>query len=350
MSHKKALIGLALVLGLAAPAADACTRIFYKGAKGYPVIARSLDWTEDTSTDIWAYPRGMKRDGGIDAGSIRWTSRFGSVTASLYDMATVDGMNEAGLMGNMLYLGEAEYDTKEKDKEKANLPTLSVGAWLQYALDNFATVAEAVKALKEEPFRVIAPPMPTGDKAGAHLALSDISGDTAIFEYIGGKLVIHHGRDYGTMTNSPTFDQQLAINTYWKDVGSTAMLPGTHRAADRFVRADYYVNAADKYDDTQKATAAALSVIRAVSVPIGIKDPQKPNIATTIWRTAADPKAKRYYYESAWTPSVMWVNIGQLDLSEGTRARRLALKGHPDLSGDVTGKFVVDGPFPWLTN
>jgi choloylglycine hydrolase len=39
------------------------------------------------------------------------------------------------------------------------------------------------------------------------------------------------------MTNSPTYDQQLALNRYWEQIGGTTMLPGTNRAADRFVRA-----------------------------------------------------------------------------------------------------------------
>ena len=36
------------------------------------------------------------------------------------------------------------------------------------------------------------------------------------------------------MTNSPKYDQQLALNEYWKQIGGTVMLPGTNRAADRF--------------------------------------------------------------------------------------------------------------------
>lgn len=72
---------------------------------------------------------------------------------------------------------------------------------------------------------------------------SDALGDNAIFEYIGGKLVIHHDRSYVVMTNSPVYDQQLAIYDYWKEVGGLHMLPGTNRAADRFARASFYVHA-----------------------------------------------------------------------------------------------------------
>ncbi len=235
MKLRTTAIGLGLALVSAAPIADACTRILYESGTGDFIVGRTMDWNADTSTDLWAFPQGMQRDGGIDNGSIKWKSRFGSVVASFYGIGSVDGMNQAGLVGNTLYLAEANYGTERK----ADKPSLSIGAWLQYALDNYATVAEAVAGLQAEPFRIVAPKLPNGDVAGAHLALSDASGDSAIFEYVGGKLVIHHGPQYKVMTNSPTFDKQLAINAYWKEIGGATMLPGTSRAADRFVRASY---------------------------------------------------------------------------------------------------------------
>ena len=105
-------------------------------------------------------------------------------------------------------------------------------------LDNFATVSEAVAAMQNEPFVVVSANIPGTDRlATLHLSLSDASGDNAVFEYINGKLVIHHDPSYTVMTNSPVFEKQLAINEYWRELGGTTMLPGTNRAADRFVRA-----------------------------------------------------------------------------------------------------------------
>lgn len=344
MSYRRAMIGLGLFIAAAVPAANACTRILYQGGQTDFFVGRTLDWMEDTSTDLWAFPKGMKRDGGIDGQSIQWVSRYGSVAASMYNFATVDGMNEAGLVGNVLYLAEADYGTEAK----AGKPSLSIGAWLQYVLDNFGTVAEAVTALQAEPFRIVAPKLPTGDAAGAHLALSDATGDSAIFEYIDGKLVIHHGSQHKTMTNSPTYEKQLAINDYWKDVGGSAMLPGTYRAADRFVRASYNLEAAPKYEDQRLALSAIFSMARTISVPVGIKDPKKPNIATTIWRTVSDIKSKRYFYESVYSPVIFWVDLAKLNLAEGGAPRKLALKGNPILSGEVSDKFLAATPFKWL--
>jgi penicillin V acylase-like amidase (Ntn superfamily) len=129
-----------------------------------------------------------------------------------------------------------------------------------------------------------------------HLSISDSTGDSAILQYIDGKLVIHHGKEYKVMTNSPIYDQQLALDEYWKEIGGATMLPGTNRAADRFVRASYYVNTVTKTANNPEAIAAAFSVIRNVSVPIGIITPGQPNISQTIWRTVSDYKNKRYYF------------------------------------------------------
>jgi choloylglycine hydrolase len=106
-------------------------------------------------------------------------------------------MNEKGLVANLLYLAESDYGTPA-----AARPNLSIGGWAQYVLDSFATVDEAVAALEKEPFTIVAPVLPNGEPGVGHLAISDPSGDSAIFEYIGGRMKIHHGRDYTVMTNS----------------------------------------------------------------------------------------------------------------------------------------------------
>ncbi len=86
---------------------------------------------------------------------------------------------------------------------------------------------------------------------------------------IGGKQVIHHDRKYQVMTNSPTFDQQLALNTYWQQIGGTVMLPGTNRASDRFARASFYTQAIPKNGSYEHSLASVFGVIRNVSVPFG---------------------------------------------------------------------------------
>jgi choloylglycine hydrolase len=307
---------------MASTTAEACTRFVYFGAGDQVITGRSMDWRTDVGTNLWVFPRGMKRSGEAGPNSIQWTSKFGSVIASGYDISTTDGMNEAGLVANVLWLVESSYP-----KYDGKTPGLSLAAWAQFALDNFANVREAVDTLAKEPFTIVTDKVPGEDRlATLHLSLSDASGDSAVIEYIDGKQVIHHSRNYQVMTNSPIFEQQLALNEYWKQIGGTVMLPGTNRASDRFARASFYVNAIPKTDDPVETIASAFSVIRNVSVPFGITTPEEPNISSTRWRTVADHKRKLYFFESALTPNVFWVDLTKLDLSPETgKVRKLDL-------------------------
>ena len=335
----------AAIFAIASHQSKACSRFLYETGTGTYIVGRSMDWNDPTAkTDLWAFPKGMQRDGGAGSNPIKWTSKYGSVVASFYDAATVDGINEKGLAGNVLYLAESDYG----DPAKTGKPTLSVGAWLQYFLDNYASVQEAVEAMQDVPFSVVAPVLPNGRAATAHLSISDSSGDSAILEYLDGKLVIHHGPQYRVMTNSPTYDQQLALNAYWDLIGGDKMLPGTISAADRFVRLSYNLKSSPKFKDRDTAVASVFSQIRAISVPLGMSDPEHPNISSTLWRTVTDHDAKRYYFESAILPAVFWVDLAKIDLKPGASPKVLSIEPDKPLAGEVSAHFREAKPFEWL--
>lgn len=325
--------------------AHACTRAVYLGPDATIITVRSMDWVSDLGSNLWVFPRGMKRDGAAGPGSIQWTSKYGSVVASAFEAATADGMNEQGLVANLLYLAESQYP--KPGPGDTRLP-LSISAWAQYVLDNYATVAEAVTAIEKQPFRVVSVMTPDGHAGTVHLAISDPTGDSAIFEYVDGKLVVHHGTQYQVMTNSPSYDQQLALDAYWQQIGGTTMLPGTNRAADRFVRASFYINAVPKTANLTEAIASAFSVIRNVSVPLGISTPGQPNISSTIWRTVSDHKSRRYFFESARSPNVFWVDLADFDFTAGKPTKKLTLTGGTIYAGDASAQFQPAEPFPFL--
>ena len=346
---KKAVMVPTLIGALAFSAiADACTRVVYLGEGNRIITARSMDWKKDIETNLWIFPRGIERTGEVGPNSIKWTSKYGSVISSGYDIATTDGLNEKGLMANVLWLVESKYPTfTEKSK-----PGLTLAAWAQYVLDNFATVEEAVTALKQEPYTIVTAEVPGETRlATLHLSLSDASGDSAIIEYIDGKQVIHHNRTYQVMTNSPTFEHQLALNEYWQQIGGETMLPGTNRAADRFVRASYYVNRIPQAASPEESIASMFGVIRNASVPYGISTPDQPNISSTRWRTLADHKNQLYFFESALSPSIFWVDLKKVDFSSVTgQTKQLKLEANQArvLSGEVSQQFKPHAPFKFL--
>jgi choloylglycine hydrolase len=147
------------------------------------------------------------------------------------------------------------------------------------------------------------------------------------------------------MSNDPVFEQQLAIKGYWDTIPGTIMLPGSNRAADRFVRAAYYVNAIPQTTDTQTAIASVFSVIRNVSVPYGISTPNQPHISNTRWRSVADQRNRVYYFENVLTPSVLWVDLKQMDFSEGAEVKKLTLDNGPFVGGKANDLFEPAQPF-----
>ncbi len=337
---------LALALLLHSHATTACTRVVYQGADGNIITARSMDWKDEIPANLWLFPRGIERQGKAGPASIKWKSKYGSITTSSWDIASSDGMNEKGLVGNMLWLAESKYPPFEKGSKTNGL---SVSLWLQYVLDNFSTVSEAVAALSKENFVIVSTNIPgTQQFVTVHLSLSDKTGDNAIFEYVDGKLVIHHDRSYTTMTNSPVFAEQLAINTYWKSIPGAVMLPGTNRAADRYVRASYYMDAIPKTDDTRTSVPSVFSVIRNSSVPYGIASPTEPNIASTRWRTVADQKNLVYYFENVLNPNVVWVDFSKIDFKEKGPVQKLSLANNENYAGESSGNFKATKPFDFI--
>jgi penicillin V acylase-like amidase (Ntn superfamily) len=339
-------ISLLLTASLIKNESNACTRVMYKGPNNTIITGRSMDFSIEIPANLWIFPRGMQRSGEVGPNSIEWTSKYGSVAASSWDIATPDGMNEKGLMANLLWLVESEYPAFEKT---GNRKGMAISAWAQYALDNFATVAEAVEAFRKEEFAIVSDFIPGTDKfTTVHLSLSDPTGDNAIFEYIGGKLVIHHDPTYIVMTNDPPYERQLAISEYWKNIPGKVFLPGTVSSSDRFVRANFFINSIPQTDDPRISVASVMSVVRNVSVPYGFEIEGFPNLSTTRWRVVADQKNLVYFFETAITPNTFWVDLKKIDFSEKAPVKKLPLMNNETYAGEVSGKFIEAKPFRFM--
>ena len=83
---------------------NACTRVVYKGPDNTVITARSMDWKDEIDANLWIFPRGLERSGNVGDKSVKWTSKYGSVITSAWDIATADGINEKGLVANVLWL------------------------------------------------------------------------------------------------------------------------------------------------------------------------------------------------------------------------------------------------------
>lgn len=345
---KKVLVASSLAVAFLAGSvkSEACTRVVYKGPNNTILTARSMDWKDEIVPNIWVFPRGMERTGEVGKASAKWKSKYGSVITSAFDLATTDGMNEKGLVANVLWLLESEYpEYNPNGKEKG----LSLALWAQYVLDNYGNVAEAVTDLQKNPVVVVTANTPGRTTlATLHLSISDASGDNAIFEYVDGKLIVYHDAAYTVLANSPTFDKQLAINDYWSYLPGNKVLPGTGRSEDRFARASYYAKAVEQSSDERISVGAAFSIIRNCSVPYGVHIDGEPNLSSTRWRTVSDQKNLKYYYEDPISLTPLWLDLKSLDFSEKSKVQKLALSKSEQYFGEANTQLKEAKPFKFL--
>lgn len=316
-----------------------CTRTLWNTNKLAVIVGRSMDWPESTEPRLAIYPRGIKRDGGkigpevvVKENPLQWTSKYGSVATTAYDVGTVDGLNEKGLGVNLLYLTETDYGPR--DNRKAGVQVL---LWGQYFLDNAADVAEALELMK-----TIQPVMVEykGYTSSVHLTLEDASGDSAIIEYVDGNPKIYHSRQYRVMTNDPTYDQQLShLETFdFSNATRETPLPGNVDPVSRFVRANYFLQTLREPKNAREAVAAIISIARNASVPFNAPYKTPGTIYNTEYRTVLDLTNKRYFFELTTSPNVVWLDLKDFDLSSGSPV----LAVDPDdisLCGDIADHF-----------
>jgi penicillin V acylase-like amidase (Ntn superfamily) len=333
------LASVALILLLASIAgADACTRVLWNTNRQAKVVARSMDLFRSDEARVVVSPEGIAHVPVTKgAKAVTWTAKYGSVAITAFNTATSDGMNERGLVANMLYLGTEVYPQPD------NRPALPNTLWAQYVLDNFATVDEALAGLAK--VQVVSVGL-AGQTWPLHLSISDASGDSAIIEYVDGKEVVHHGRDYQVMTNEPAYDLQLANVKRYRTFGGTLPLPGDIDPMSRFVRAATFLHTLPQPETYREAVAGVYDVVRNAAVPPGALDTSgqedTSDTWTTLWITVADSTNKRYYFQSMVSPSVYWIDLSRVDLRP--HAPSYSFDAYDNyLNGDITAKLPTLG-------
>jgi len=326
----------ALVASLTgADPALACSRVFStRSANGQAmVVGRTMDLYFNDKPALALRPRGLEEGGMLETptpGAIRWKARYGSVGIFSAGKTISDGMNEAGLNANLLYLTGTEHD-----RSTSSRPKLSNTKLTQYVLDNFATVQEAVEALKQ--VQVVSE-RALNREWPLHLSIADRSGDSAVIEFLKGRMVIHRGASTLVMTNEPPLDWQLTNIKRYKPFGGSLAMPGDPDPASRFVRAATYLKTLPKAASVAEAEADVYAVMKNVAVVRGSQDysgGDSEDVWTTLWTTVANLDTRTFYVQLARNPYAVWVDLNKVNFGRGGAMRLLDIQ--PDrLNGDVT--------------
>jgi len=327
----------ALLLG---PAAEACTGIKLTAEDGTVVHARTLEFGIDLDSDILMIPRGFARTGTTPDGKPghTWTTKYASVGANGAGLPILlDGLNEKGLAtGTFYFPGSAGYMPYSAGDADKTISQWEVGSYL---LENFATVAE-VKANLGNITVASAVLKAWGFAPEAHYVVRDATGESAVIEYVGGKLNVYDA-PLGVITNSPTFDWHMTnLRNYLNfsinnappvKLGSMTItatgqgsgmlgLPGDFTPPSRFVRAVAFSQSVLPSKNGDDAVLQAFHILNQFDIPKGsARDREKDsngNIVAdyTQWTSVADLKQLRYYFRTYENSQIRMLDLMKMEL------------------------------------
>ncbi|WP_454918677.1 linear amide C-N hydrolase [Xanthobacter sediminis] len=305
--------------------ARACTSFLLKSADGGFVYGRTLEFGLPLNSALTVIPRNLAYTGtgpdGKPGTGLTWTTRYGVGGANAFGLPIVlDGVNEAGLAGGMLYLPAlALYQDVPAAEGKTSIAAHEV---LTYILTSFATVAEVKEGLPRirvnrsilDQLKMPAP---------MHVTVHDATGASLVIEYIGGELRMHDNPTT-VMTNAPAFDwhvtnlgNYLPLSVYNPaplKVGSLTIappstgagapgLPGDMSSPSRFVRAFLYSRAAPVLPTSTETVGLAFHILNNFDLSPGVVRTSADSasgggvtgIETTEWTSVVDLKARRYF-------------------------------------------------------
>ena len=322
--------------------AKACSLILWNTNGQAVVAARTWDLYVDEKPRLVYLPRGIARRGVADSNAAQWTSKFASTVLTAFDAGSGDGMNEAGLGAHLLYLHGTEHEAPDARPAVSNLWLGAVcpgqlrhgGRGPRGAHEGADRFDQGARA------RMAGAPCPRG-----------CPGDSAVLEFVDGRLVVHHGKDVTVMTNEPTLDEQLANLKRYKLFGGNLSMPGDVDPSSRFVRAASYLKTLPIPANTYEAVSHLAGIVRNVAVPFGAENTSGTDSVDTWptrWATVVDLTHKVYYVMPVNSPAVFWVDFGKLDAKS---LDILALDPYDiRLSGDVSAQLKsfapLQRPFP----
>ncbi|MFT0862240.1 linear amide C-N hydrolase [Ancylobacter sp. G4_0304] len=330
-------------LALLPLAAQACTSFLLTAQDGGKVYGRTLEFGLPLHSKLLVIPRNFAMKGtapdGTGGGGLAWTGKYGVAGANGLGLPIIiDGMNEQGLAGGLLFFpGYAKFQDVAPSEAGNSIASFEM---LTYILTSFATVAEVRANLPK--IKVSNAPQATFQGlVPLHVTLHDAGGSSLVIEYVDGQLNMYDNPTT-ILTNAPALPWHLAnLGLYGnlsgkepaaRKVGDLNIaapstgaglhgMPGDSLSPSRFVRAFNFVQNMPVIPTTAQAVTAARHILNNFDIPPGsvltVAGGAGGGIAgfeTTEWSGIADLKNRTYAIWTYANATARKLDFAKLDL------------------------------------
>ncbi len=317
-----------------------CTGIVLNKTKGLVISGRTMDFDTDLGSNICFKPAGSQVS---DPNAkfvkekfepIAWTTKHDVVLIDAFnEPAFADGMNTEGLSMATLWQNE----TQPAKETAAGTKGLSNVTLVEYVLENAKNVEEAKKLIGDlSVFLSNYKGMPMV----LHWIITDNSGHSVVVELKDGRpKFFDQAEQIGVLTNSPTYDLQMAnLKTHMANTSSVDKngsssaaacsaqniatvdynkIPGDYKPTSRFVKSAYLVSTTPELKTADAGMMTAMQILHNVEVPKGAQDTG----SYTQWIVVRDQTNLRYWLVSKDNPIPRFIDLKTLNFKQASAKR-----------------------------
>lgn len=268
-----------------------CTTFVLKSSDGDIVFGRNFDFPVGDG-HIQINYRNTQKTSFIRPPEIplTWISKYGSITFNQAGREfPYGGINEKGLVIEQMWLQEADYPDID------NRYGLNELQWIQYQLDNSATVEEVI----DSDSLVRISEMAT---SFIHFLVCDAAGNTATIEYINGEMVIHSNKNlpYEVLSNC-TYQHSLDYKMSLESNDQTIYNEWTQNSSGRFIKAAELI---ENFSEADNMIDYSFSILDSVS-----------QSGSTQWSIVYDISHLNIYYKTSSNQNRQSLEISSVDFS-----------------------------------
>ncbi len=305
------LVLISIISLVVAVEINACSSLVLKNGNEV-FLAKNFDWTYGNGYLIKNLRNTKKQAFYTQAGKpVSWISTYGSVTFNQNGKEMpYGGINEKGLTVEMLWL---EFTNYGATAEREFLNELE---WIQYQLDNYASVEEVLANLRKIAINPI--------KGKIHYILADPTGKSVVIEFLNGEAVVTNkaANECQAITNYPA---GISQQNYTKQ---PAKLKGNNTSH------------LHRYNVLQRDIENQVFNKPSLSVVDGFKVLEEVAIMKgsfrTYWSLVYDLKNKVVHFKTSANNLLRYVSLQQLDFDN----ELLGLDINAALQGEVTASLA----------
>ncbi|MCP5493231.1 MAG: linear amide C-N hydrolase [Leptospiraceae bacterium] len=259
--------------------------------------------------------------------SAEWTSKYGSITFNQFGRELPSGgINEKGLVIEQMWLVGGKYPLPNQK------PTVNELQWMQYQLDNYATVQEVIENASKIQIAKTA--------AELHYLLCDATQKCGIIDFVDGRMLTYSKETLPlpAITNSPYLASLAEFEKYKGKEYKAIQNPDD--SMQRFSKIAYLIRNLEP-QTIKNPYQYAFHILDEVSFKPNmihkIKHYFGSPLPASYWNTVYNTKKKEFRFRTYEIPTIREVSINAFDFSCKTPVKVLHLD--EKLEGNVNAKF-----------